>query len=140
MRDRRKRTAWLPRTIVVDTADEACRSLVRELESDGYDAISTASTDFACALVEAGQIDILFINVSAFPAESLRQVGRALSARQGVKLIAMALLMTAERVHDSPPVRTSAGPASARVGLAARWFYLPASHPSSLGPRMLLPN
>jgi hypothetical protein len=127
--------------LVVDTSVDVREAVVGELSGAGHQAIATNSVAVACALVQAGLVDVLFLNVSAFPREALRRLGHALSARPQVKLFAMAILVSAEAIVDplGPPAHGRVGPPAAGA-LGSRWLHLQSAETLSLGPRRVLPN
>jgi hypothetical protein len=138
---RRARASARPRTIVVDTAVEVREEIVRQLAADGYQSIATASMDVVCTLVQTGQVDLVLINLSAFPADALRRLGLALAARRQVRLYAMAMLISAERTTNDPddPAARTPWP-RARGRMAARWLHRPSAETTALAPRRHRPN
>lgn len=63
--------------------------MVEQLGNEGYELFATGSLDVACALALAGQMEVILINFSAFPARSLSKLGRALAHRRRIRVLGM---------------------------------------------------
>jgi DNA-binding response OmpR family regulator len=79
----------LPRLLIVDTARESRDAVVEQLVDEGYELFATGSLDVACALALAGQMEVILIHLSAFPARSLGKLGRALAHRRRIRVLGL---------------------------------------------------
>jgi hypothetical protein len=70
-----------------------------QLVEEGYELIATDSMDTACAIVLVGQPELVLINLSVFPVESLGRLGRVLSFRHRIRVLGVVSQFTA----DAPP-------------------------------------
>jgi len=98
-RKRRRRSSRQRRLLIVDASVESREAAMAQLLGEGYELIATDSVDAACALVWAGQPELVLINLSVFPVESLDKLGRALSLRRGIRVVGIVSQFTT----DAPP-------------------------------------
>lgn len=74
--------------LVIDPSAEMRHALQDNLAAQGYQSIATNSMRAACLLLQAARVEMVLVNVSAFPAASLRDLGRALRRQRDVRLLA----------------------------------------------------
>lgn len=99
MTGKHRRRARQRRILIVDAAAESREAAIAQLVDEGYELIATGSVDAACALVWAGQPELVLINLSVFSVESLDQLGRALSLRSRIRVVGIVSQFTT----DAPP-------------------------------------
>jgi hypothetical protein len=98
-RKRKRRSSRRRRLLIVDASVESREASTAQLLGEGYDLIATDSMDAACALVCAGQPELVLINLSVFPAKSLGRLGQVLSLRRHIRVLGVVWQFTA----DGPP-------------------------------------
>jgi CheY-like chemotaxis protein len=86
-RKRPRRSQRQRRILIVDPSVESRDAAVGQLVAEGYELFATDSMDAACALVWAGQPEVVLVNLSAFPVMSLCKLGRALSNRRNIRVL-----------------------------------------------------
>jgi CheY-like chemotaxis protein len=111
IRRQRRRSSGRRRILVVDTAVESRDAAVRQLWGEGYELTATGSMDAACAIVWAGQPELVLINLSAFPVLSLCKLGRALSHRRNIRVLGLVSQFTADVAPITRVVRLPCGDA-----------------------------
>ena len=99
--------------LVIEPSADMRHALQDNLAAQGYQAIATNSMKAACLLLQAARVEMVLVNVSAFPAASIRDLGRALRNQRDVRLLATVSQVT----MALDPL--DAGPGSAGDQLAA---------------------
>lgn len=111
MPTQRRRSSRRKRILVVDTVVESRDAAVRQLWREGYELTATDSMDAACAIVWAGQPELVLINLSAFPVLSLCKLGRALSHRRNIRVLGLVSQFRADGMPTTRVVRLPRGDA-----------------------------
>jgi hypothetical protein len=99
-RSRRPGTRYI---LVIEPCAERRGALLQRLAAEGYQSIGTTSMQTACALLQAPQVKLVLVNVSAFSGAALRELGRVLTRRRDVRVLAVVS-------HVSPAPASSDSP------------------------------
>jgi hypothetical protein len=129
---RRSRPPGKRYVLVIDTCAETRGALLERLAADGFQSIGTTSIHTACALLQAPQVKLVLVNLSAFSAEALGQLGRALRRRGEVRVLAVVSQIS---MAGAPPIDAGARVADGRSlerGEGAAKFLLRLSGPAQL--------
>src|SRR5262245_25096970 len=103
-RRRGKRGRSRRRAVVLESSAAIRAVLLDEFVASGYDVSGTGSVDLASLLVQAGRVDVVFVNLSAFPIASLTALARALRVQPKVHIVAtLDVLLAKPTGHGKSP-------------------------------------
>jgi len=105
--------------LVIETCAETRGALLERLAADGFQSIGTTSVDTACALLQAPQVKLVLVNLSAFSAAALGQLGRALRRRGELRVLAVVWQISMPGPVDGRRLERVEGPATFLLRLSS---------------------